>query len=434
VPLNRLWRRGPFPRTSTSRNRGLLFRNRDFRLFWAGQTVSVFGTQVTAVALPLVAALTLDAGAGGVSAVATASFLPNVAVPLFAGAWLETRRKRPAMVTADLTRAFALAVIPVAYGFDALSLPLLIAVAFAVGVLSVIFDVASFAYVPALVTDAELPAANRAIQGSATSAQVGGPGLAGLLIQTLGAPLAFVADSISYIGSAFGVASARAREAEPEQTTSAGILDGLRWIGGNPILRALTGHAAVYNAASQIFTVNLVVYAVDDRGLSAGLYGLALSAGGAGAVIGTLAALALAARVGYGRTFAASLALSTGAPLFVALLPLDSLSFAAGLSALLLVAGIGLGSANVLSITLRQVIVPATSLARSNGGYRLLIFGAIPIGSILGGLIGHAAGTRVGVMTGAAGLALSALPMFQRQVRTLRDATSARQYAAPTSP
>jgi MFS family permease len=402
-------------------------------LFWAGQTVSVFGTQVTAVALPLVAALTLDAGASGVSAVATASFLPNVAVPPFAGAWLETRRKRPAMVTADLARALALAVVPIAYGLDALSLPLLIAVAFAVGVLSVVFDVASFAYVPALVSDTELAAANRAIQGSATAAQVGGPGLAGVLVQTLGAPLAFVVDAVSYLGSALGVASARAREAEPERPVSAGVLDGIRWIFGNPIVRALTGHAAVYNAASQIFTVNLIVYAVHDRGLSAGLYGLALSAGGVGALIGTLAALALAARVGYGSAFATSLVLSTGAPLLVALLPLDSVSFAAALSALLLVAGIGLGSANVLSITLRQVIVPATSLARSNGGYRLLIFGAIPIGSILAGLIGHAAGTRAGVATGAVGMALSALPMFQKRVRTLQDATSAPKHAAPTS-
>jgi MFS family permease len=338
------------------------------------------------------------------------------------------------MVTADLGRALALGVVPVAYGFDALSLPLLIAVAFAVGVLSVVFDIASFAYVPALVGDADLASANRAIQGSASSAQVGGPGLAGVLIQIFGAPLAFVVDAVSYIGSALGVASARAREVETEQSASAGILDGLRWIYRNPILRALTGHAAVYNAASQIFTVNLVVYAVDERGLSAGLYGLALSAGGVGAFIGTLAALAFAGRVGYGRVFAASLVLSTGAPLFVPLLPLDSVSFAAPLSALLLVAGIGLGSANVLSITLRQVIVPATALARSNGGYRLLIFGAIPIGSILGGLIGHAAGTRVGVAAGAAGLALSAIPMFQKQVRTLRDATSAREYAAPASP
>jgi Na+/melibiose symporter-like transporter len=268
------------------------------------------------------------------------------------------------------------------------------------------------------------------MQGSATSAQVGGPGLAGLLVQSLGAPLAFLADAVSYVGSALAIASARATEPEPEQVQGAGILDGLRWIFGNPILRALTAHAAVYNAASQIFTVNLIVYAVDDRGLSASLYGLALSAGGVGAFIGTLGALTLASHIGYGKSFAASLVLSTGAPLFVAVLTLESVTFAVALSALLFVAGIGLGSANVLSITLRQVIVPTTSLARSNGGYRLLIFGAIPIGSILGGVIGGAVGVRIGVAIGAIGLALSALPMFQREVRTLRDAASARKASA----
>ncbi|HEX8768847.1 MAG TPA: MFS transporter, partial [Jatrophihabitans sp.] len=137
---------------ASSKQRGLLLRHHDFRWFWAGQSLSVLGTQVTAVALPLVAALTLGAGAGAVSVIATASFLPNVLLPLFAGNWLETRRRRRIMIAADFLRAALLALIPLAWALDMLSLPLLAAVAFGVGSASVMFDVGGFAYLPSLVS------------------------------------------------------------------------------------------------------------------------------------------------------------------------------------------------------------------------------------------------------------------------------------------
>lgn len=136
----------------------------DFKRFWAGQTLSAVGTQVTAVALPLTPALTLDAGAAGVSAIATASYLPSAALPLLAGHWLERRRKRGVMIATDVFRAAAVAVIPVAWAFGQVTLPLLVAVAFLVGAASVVFDIASFAYLPDFVAEHELPAANRALQ------------------------------------------------------------------------------------------------------------------------------------------------------------------------------------------------------------------------------------------------------------------------------
>ncbi len=414
---------------------GLVRRHRDFRLFWIGQSISVVGTQVTAVALPLVAALNLHAGAGAVSAIATASYLPNVVLPLLAGAWLETRRKRPAMVCADLVRALALAAVPIAWALTALSVPLLVVVALVVGSASVLFDVGSFAYLPTLVETDDLAAANRAMQGSATAAQVAGPGLAGLAVQAVGAPLAIVLDAISYLGSALGIRAARQAEAETERPDGrVGVFSGLSWIWANVILRSLVVHASVYNAASQIFTVNLIVYAVRHQGLSAGLYGLALSAGGLGALFGTLTALRLMKRLGYGRSFALSLVLSTGAPILVALLPGSGTRFAVELAGVLLLSGCGLGSANVLSVTLRQVVTPISFLARTNGGYRLLIFGAIPIGSVVGGIIGSSLGSRTGVAVGAIGLFVSAAPMFQRRIRNLKNAADARDDAAvPTT-
>jgi MFS family permease len=405
----------------------LLGRDRDFRLFWAGQTVSVFGSQITAVVLPLIAALTIDAGAAGVGAVATAAFLPNVALPLVAGAWLESRPKRPAMIGADILRALALGVIPAAWFAGELSVALLVVVALVVGAASVVFDIASFAYVPTLVTTPELPSANRAMQGSATAAQVGGPGVAGLLVQAVGAPAAVIVDAVSYVASACGIAAMNRRESpQDDLTCRTGILGGLRWIWSNYVLRALTAHAALYNAASQVLMVNLVVYAVGPRNLSAGMFGLTLSAGGFGALIGTLVSVRAMRALRYGRAFALSLILSTGTPLLIPLLSGRGVEFALQLAAVLVVSGVGLGSANVLSVTLRQVVTPVSSLARTNGGYRLVIFGTIPIGSALGGVVGATLGSRVGVSVGVAGLAISALPMITSRIRRLENAEAAR--------
>ncbi|WP_305784377.1 MFS transporter [Symbioplanes lichenis] len=406
---------------------GLLRRNQDFRRYWAGHTISVAGSYVTAVALPLLATLTLDAGATGVAAIATASFLPNLLLPLLAGHWLERRRRRRVMIVADLVRAALLVGVPVAWGLGVLSVPLLVAVAFAAGAAGVVFEIGGFAYVPTLVDEDDLPAANRAIQGSTTAAQVAGPGLAGGLAQLTGPAVAVAIDAVSYLASALGVAAARRPEPEPVAAEApGGILSGLRTVLGNPFLRALTVHATVYNGAFQILTVNLVVYAVSERGLSAGQFGIALSAAGAGAFAGTMVALRLADRLGYGRAFAVSLVLSTGTPLLLAVLPGRGGALAAGFAAVQFVSGIGLGSANVLSLTLRQVVAPG-ALARTNGGYRLLIYGVLPVGSALAGVVGEVAGSRAGVAVGTAGLAISALPMASRRVLALRKPQDARE-------
>ncbi|MEU4292612.1 MFS transporter [Kribbella sp. NPDC026596] len=148
-------------------------------------------------------------------------------------------------------------------------------------------------------------------------------------------------------------------------------------------------------------------------------YGIALSAGGAGAFVGAMLGLRLAKRLGYGRAFAASLILSTGLPLLLAFIPGRGLQYGVLLGAIQFLAGIGLGSANVLSVTIRQLLIPRTALARSNGAYRTFTFGVLPIGAALGGVLGSTFGTTAAVAVGTAGIALSALPMLVREVRTL---------------
>lgn len=414
-------------RQDPGRPRGLLRADHDFRWFWGGHSLSVTGTQVTAVALPLVAALSLDAGAAGVSIVATASFLPNLLLPLLVGHWLEQRRKRRIMIWADAFRAVLLATVPLAYLTDYLSMPLLAVVAFGVGAASVVFEIGAFAYLPSLVPEDDLGQANRAIQGSTTVAQVGGPGLAGLLVQLMGPALTIVVDAVSYVASMFGVGAARRPEPPPEPPDQRPhILSGIRILVVNPYLRALTIYASVYNAAGQIFFVNLIIWTIKERDVSAGLYGLALSGWGLGAFLGTMAALWLAARLGFGRAAAAAAVLSCGVLLVIAALPVRGISLGLAIGGVLVVSGIGLGTANVLSATLRQTVIPRNQLARTTGSYRLLMYGSIPLGSALGGVLGETVGSRFGVAIGTIGIALSALPMLGRTVRSLRDPKDAR--------
>jgi MFS family permease len=412
---------------------GLIRNHHDFRWYWAGQTISLLGTQVTATAMPLVAALTLDGGAGGVSVVATAGFLPNLVLPLLAGHWLEGRGKRRIMVAADLLRFALVLTVPLAWATGRLSLPLMAAVAFAVCVASVFFDIGGFAYVPSIVPRKRLGEANRAMQGSATVSQVSGPGLAGVLVQTLGAPLALAVDAISYLASAVGVNAARRPEPSQTSQTRGRIRDGLVQILTHPVLRPLTMHAAIYNAAAQIFVVNLVVWTVTQNDVPPGVYGLALSAGGVGAFIGTMLALRLADRLGFGGAFLASLSLSCGIPLFTAALPWTGGALGYGLAGLQMLAGVGLGSANVLSITLRQTVIPQGQLARTNGAYRSLMYGSIPIGSALAGILGEALGSRAGVAIGTVGLTISALPMLARSIRQLHQLPTPPPMDSPTT-
>lgn len=241
-------------------------------------------------------------------------------------------------------------------------------------------------------------------------------------MQLLGPAVALLVDAVSYLVSAVGIGSARRPEPAPRATEQrASLWEGVRQIKVSPFLRSLTVHAALYNLAAQILVVNLVVLAVKERGLTAGGYGLALSAGGVGAFVGAMLGLRLAGRVGYGRAFGTSLVLSTGLPLLLAFLPGRGVEYGILLGSVQFFAGIGLGSANVLSVTIRQLLIPRASLARSNGAYRTFTFGVLPIGAAAGGFLGSGFGTTAAVAVGTAGMALSAVPMFAREVRTLEN-------------
>ncbi|MCQ1994590.1 MFS transporter [Arthrobacter sp. zg-Y1171] len=421
----------------------LLRTDRSFRRYWLGQGAASAGAQVTGIAVPLVTAIALDAGPAAVSLVAAAGTLPYLLFSLVAGHVLQGRDQRRSMVAADLAQCVLLAQIPLAWAGGWLSVPLLAAVTFLSGCCALIFGLSAFAFVPALVADRDLAPANRAVQATRTVTEISGPGLAGLLVSAVGAPGALIATMLGHLASAAGVASSRPRsrtvgagstavvpdpgpepgrssKPAPSKEKRPTILTGLRILFADRHLRALTVHAATYNAAEQILMLNLILWAVQQQDVGVGAYGLALAGAGVGGLLGTLVALRLADKAGLGPAFAVSLVLSCAVPLLLPVWPVTGWTLAAVIAAVMLLRGIGEGNANIYSLTMRQQLIPRDELTRSAGAYTQVMYGSIPLGALLAGVVGETLGVRAGVLIGAVGLVLSAVPMLTPAFLRLR--------------
>ncbi|MEV4707317.1 MFS transporter [Actinoplanes sp. NPDC049316] len=393
---------GPAPAT--------VWRNPDFVKVWGGETVSLMGSQITDLALPLVAILTLHASAFEVGLLNVARYAPFVLLTLFAGVWFDRRRRRPTLIAANLGRAVLIGLVPVASLLHVLSMPWLYAVAFGAGLLTVLFDVGILSYVPGLVERRHLGDANSKIAASYSVAGIGGPGLAGFLVGVLTAPVALAVDALSYVVSALALSRIRTRETAPvhdgERTSMrAQIAEGLRAVFGNPVLRHLATQSATFNLFQNVVLTVLLVYLVRVLGIGPTPLGLVVSAGSVGALAGALVANRARAALGIGAALRWSTVMACVAPLFL-LLPRDSgpVSLVV-LGAALAVLGANLAVFNVNALTLRQSVTPDRLLGRMNASYRLLLFGTVPLGAFLGGSLAGLFGARTALVVGVLGVA-----------------------------
>jgi Na+/melibiose symporter-like transporter len=379
--------------------RGGALRNPEFRKFWIGETVSLVGTEVTRIALPLVAILSLGASAFEVGVLNAARYVPIVAISLFAGIWLERCRRRPILIATNVGRAVVIGLIPVASVTHVLSFGLLLAVALIVGVLTVIFDVGSLTYIPGLVDRRVLADANGRLQASFSLALIVGPSVGGYLVGALDAPRALTVDAASFVFSVLMLGLIRVREPAPEVPEvrapwRSQIAEGLHAVYGSPILRSLLAQSATFNLATNAMLTVFVVYAIRTVGLSATQLGLVLGVGAFGALAGSMVANRVTRLIGLGRALRITTVCGCGAPLlFLAAHGRGALSMTI-LIAAYAVYSLNLVIFNVNTVTLRQVVTPPQVLARMNASYRMVLFGTIPVGALLGGTLGQYAGLR----------------------------------------
>jgi MFS family permease len=388
-----------------------LRRNGDFVKLWAGETISLLGTQVTVLALPLVAVITLHASAGEVGILNACRYAPFVVVTLVAGVVVDRVRRRPTLIVANAARAVLVALIPLGAVLGWLRIEYVCAIAFAVGIFTVFFDLAYQAYLPSLVERELLTPANGRLQASASAAELGGPGLGGLLVQALGAPYALVADAVSYAVSIFSVSAIRDREPEPVREGRPPLVSAIRagfaFTFRNPYLRAIAGEAATFNLFEQAILTVFVVYAIRRLDFSPGLLGLVISTGAAGALAGSLLAGRLDHRLGFGRATVASMVVACVIPLLIALPAGGRAPTATALAAVFFVWGAAVAVSNVLVVSLRQTVTPDAMLGRMNASYRFFTFGAIPLGALLGGGLAVVIGLRATLVVSALGFLLA---------------------------
>jgi MFS family permease len=408
--------------------RGGLWRHPDFLKLWSAETISQFGSAVDDLAIGFVAIVYLDATAFEVAVLGTVSFLPFILFTLPAGVWVDRLRRRPILIVGDFARAALLLSIPVAYVADALTLWQLYVVAFLVGVFQVFFDVAYQSYLPSLVDRDQIIDGNSKLEISRSAAQVGGPGFAGGLVEIFTAPYAVLVDAVSFLVSGVFLLGIRKPEDPPERKTVDGrktslwteLKEGLRFVLGNPNLRAQAGCTGTSNFFSSLAFSILLVYLVRELGLSAGVIGIAFSIGALGSFAAAFSAMRLSNRFGIGPTTIVVAAMFGPATLLVAFAPEGNAAIPF-LVAAQLVFFFTVVVYNIIQVSYRQAICPPRLQGRMNSVMRFIVWGTIPPGTLAGGALGSTIGLRETIVVGAVGGSLSFLWILFSPQRHLRE-------------
>jgi MFS family permease len=402
-----------------------LWNNHDFMQLWASETVSQIGAQITLIALPLLAALSLDATPGQMGLLTAAGTAPPLLLGLFAGVWVDRLRRRPIMVATDFGRAAILLLIPILWWLDLLRIEMLYLVSFVVGVQSLAFDIAWVTFLPAVVRRDQLIEGNSKLQASASGAQVAGPGLAGLLIGVAGAPVAILVNVVSYLVSAVFIMRVRTVEAQPERQADARVLremrEGLEVVIRHPILRAIAASGATVSLFGFMFLAVYVLFMTEELGFSATAVGLVFSLGGLGAIIGAVLAEPIKRWIGIGPAIIFGrigfglggllVPMAVLAPSFEVPLVLGA-EFLQWLMYLIAI---------VNEVSLRQSVTPDRLLGRVNATMRFLNAGMIPVGALIGGALGGMIGLRETLLVGVAGMLLTGIWVTFSPLRTTRE-------------
>jgi MFS family permease len=398
----------------------LLRENVVFRRFWLGQTISLFGDQVTMIAIPLTAVLVLDANATQMGYLIAAELVPNL-LALHAGAWVDRRGgRRRLMIAADLIRGALVATVPLAYAFDALTFQQLYVVAFLIGCMSVIFHVSYSSLFVSIVPRDDYVEANSFIAGSRAFSYVAGPSVGGVLVQLLKAPFALALDAVTYLVSALYLGSISPEEPPTEEAERGHVVAGMRFLWGNPSMRASLLATATINLFNFIFWALFILYVVRSLHIQPGTLGLILGAAAFGGLIGSLITTRLGRRIGIGPTYLLGCILF---PVPLLLVPLADGPKPLVVAMLFLAefgSSVGVMILDISAASIFAALVPHRLRSRVSGAYMVVNNGIRPAGALIGGFLGATIGLRptlwiavVGAIAGFLWLLPSPIPKMR---------------------
>jgi MFS family permease len=383
-----------------------LLRERVFRHYWSAHAVSLVGDQVSLIAIPLLAVLTIGAGAAEMGYLTAAALLPNLFLSLPAGAWVDRQaHKRKIMIGADLGRAALIVLVPVLAFAGVLELWHLCMLCFAVGTLTVFYEVADGSLFASVVRRPDYISANSLTNGARAMSFVVGPSIGGVLVQVLTAPFALVADALSYLGSALLLTRIAPRENAGFGSPGGGvgIGSGLAFVFRSAVLRQLLLGATVVNLFNYVFHALLILYVTTVLGVSPGMLGALIGIASIGGLVGAAVTGPLTRRFGIGPIVVLGY---LAFPLPLVLIPLADgpqpvvigmLLAAEFLSSLgVMILDIGAGS-------LQTAATPVPRLSLVKGAQRTVNYGVRPIGALLGGVLGELIGVHAALWIGAVG-------------------------------
>lgn len=402
-----------------------LWRSGDFLRFWVAETLSLYGTQVTMLALPLTAVYLFHVGPAELGVLRFLQLFPYLAFSLLFGVWVDRSARRPVMLGANIARMLLVGSVPVLAALGILTPASLMAIAFCIGVASVLFDVSWMSYVPALVQDKRnLVEANTKLSISASSADVAGPGVAGFLVSALTAPVAMIADSFSYLVSVTLILFIRTPEPRPDSSPERRrlrreLVEGLRWVFDNQYLRwvALVGFGC--NFILMFMSSLFVLYAVSDRALSPSTLGLVLSMGAVGGLLGSAIAGRVIRRCRLGRIYSVAMGAVFLGPALIPLASGSKATTSAMFIASFFICYAGLSVANVIIVSLRQTVTPPSLMGRMSAAMRMTLFGGGALGGLTSGLVGGTIGLRGALAVGAVASVAMVAPILGSPVARL---------------
>ncbi|MER6100468.1 MFS transporter [Streptomyces sp. NPDC001728] len=411
-----------------------LLRERTFRRYWTGQTISLAGDQISLMAIPLAAVLVLGADAAAMGWLKAAELLPALLFNLPFGAWADRQAgRRRAMIATDLGRAALVLSLPVAYALDALTLTQLYVVAFGVGALTVLFEVCNATLFVALVPTERYVQANSLVNGSRSTAWLAGPGVGGLLVQFLTAPFALVADALTYLVSAGYLARIAPVEPSPAPVTKGHFTEGMRWVLRERSMRALFSASGTVQFFNFMFHTLFVLYATTELGLGAGLLGLVLATGAVGGLLGAVWSGAVVRRIGIGGSLVVGF---LGFTLPLLLIPLAGgprtlVVFVLFLAEFLSCVGVMIVDVAVGSFLM--ALIPDAVRARVMGAFRTLNHGFRPLGALVGGLLGTAIGLRPTLWIATVGAVFAVLWLLPSPLPWMRELPEREGESAPVA-